>query len=78
MNNMMELVAVAQAPSHLPEGMVVWVSSDSQYVRKGIFEWIHRWNRNWRKNSKKQGVSNAVLWRELDASIARPLPVEFT
>jgi ribonuclease HI len=58
--------------------MVVWVSSDSQYVRKGILEWIRKWKRNGWRNSKKQGVANATLWRELDAEIARHRHVAFT
>jgi ribonuclease HI len=77
-NNTMEHRAVAEALAYLPPGMVVWVSSDSQYFRKGVLEWIHKWKRNGWKNSKKQGVANAVLWRELNAAIARHSRVDFT
>jgi hypothetical protein len=56
--------------------VVVWVSSDSQYVRLGITQWIQNRKRNGWKNSKKKGVANATLWRELDAAIARMGRVE--
>jgi hypothetical protein len=42
-NNAMELRAVIEALSLLPEGMVVWISTDSAYVKKGITEWMGSW-----------------------------------
>jgi ribonuclease HI len=48
----------------------VELTTDSQYVRKGITEWIHNWKRNnWRTAAKKP-VKNAELWRQLDEQIA--------
>jgi ribonuclease HI len=64
-NNTMELRAGTEALRYVAANMVVWVTTDSQYVRKGVLEWMPKWKRNGWKNSKKQGVANAVLWREL-------------
>jgi ribonuclease HI len=56
-NNMIELRPAVQELKHLPANMNVWVTTDSQYVRKGVLEWMPKWKRNGWKNSKKQGVS---------------------
>ncbi len=40
--------------------------TDSQYVQKGISEWIHSWKRRGWKTAAKQPVKNEDLWRELD------------
>ena len=40
--------------------------TDSEYVRKGITEWIFNWKRNGWRTSTKKPVKNADLWRELD------------
>jgi ribonuclease HI len=58
--------------------MVVWVSSNSNYVRQGITNWIHKWKRNGWKIAKKGGAANATLWRELDSAVARQRRLEFT
>ena len=42
------------------------VHTDSQYVQKGISEWIHNWKRRGWKTANKEPVKNADLWRELD------------
>jgi hypothetical protein len=73
----MELAAAIAALSFLPLGMIVPVSSDSQYVRESVLEWLRKWKQNGWKNSKKQGVSNATLWRSLDSDFARHQRVEF-
>jgi hypothetical protein len=57
--------------------MVVWVTTDSQYVHEGVLDWMPKWKRNGWKNSKKQGVANAVLWCELDTAIGQHARVEF-
>jgi ribonuclease HI len=74
----MELRAVLGTLNFLPSGMVVLVSSDSQYVRLGMTQWIHNRNRNGWKKAKKWRVANATLWQELDTAIARHRHVEFT
>jgi ribonuclease HI len=64
-NNRMELQAAISALNTLKEPCVVDLYTDSQYVQKGITEWINGWVRNGWKNSKKEPVKNADLWQEL-------------
>jgi ribonuclease HI len=77
-NNAMEISPVIAGLTFLPPNMVVWLSTDSQYVQKGINEWMPKWKRNGRKNSKKAGVANKSLWISLDAAIGRHRRVEFS
>jgi ribonuclease HI len=66
-NNRMELTAVIQALACLKRTCDVVVYTDSEYVRKGITEWIINWKqRGWRTADKKP-VKNADLWQQLDA-----------
>ncbi|MDX1692850.1 MAG: ribonuclease HI [Ketobacteraceae bacterium] len=66
-NNRMELMAAIQGLKALKRHCKVDLTTDSQYVRKGITEWIHGWKRkNW-KNASRKPVKNADLWQELDA-----------
>jgi len=70
-NNRMELKAVIMALEELTRPATVRITTDSQYVKKGITEWIHNWKRNgWRTAAKKQ-VKNSDLWRELDHLVAQ-------
>lgn len=69
-NNRMELMAVIQSLANIPRGAKVRLHSDSQYVLKGIKEWIHGWKRNGWKTADKNPVKNAELWRQLDALTA--------
>jgi ribonuclease HI len=64
-NNRMELQAAISALNTLKEPCSVDLYTDSQYVQKGITEWINGWVRNGWKNSKKEPVKNADLWQEL-------------
>lgn len=66
-NNRMELMAVIEALRVLKRPVVAAVHTDSQYVQKGITEWIHGWKRRGWKTAGKQPVKNEDLWRELDA-----------
>jgi len=68
-NNRMELLAVIQALSALKSACQVEVTTDSQYVKKGITEWISQWKRNGWKNSQKQPVKNVDLWQQLDEKV---------
>jgi ribonuclease HI len=77
-NNVMELSAVIACLNYLPSGMVIWPSTDSQYVQKGINECMPKWKRNGWRNSKKAGVANKSLWLALEAAIARHRCIEFT
>jgi ribonuclease HI len=65
-NNRMELTAVIEALSALKRPSRVVVHTDSQYVQKGITEWISAWKaRGWR-TAAKEPVKNADLWQRLD------------
>ena len=65
-NNKMELTAVIRALEALERPSKVRVYTDSQYVQKGIKEWIHGWKRNGWKTAAKEPVKNKALWIELD------------
>jgi ribonuclease HI len=68
-NNRMELTAVIQALSTLKKRCNIIVYTDSEYVRKGITEWITGWKkRGWRTADGKP-VKNEDLWRELEAQV---------
>ena len=65
-NNRMEMTAVIRALEQLKKPSHVRVHTDSQYVQKGISEWMAGWKRrNWRTADGK-AVKNQDLWRELD------------
>jgi len=65
-NNRMELTAVIEALKALKRPCHVMLYLDSQYVRKGIMEWIHGWKaKGWRTADKKP-VKNVELWQALD------------
>ena len=66
-NNRMELMAVIEALQSLKQPSYVMVYADSQYVLKGINEWLVNWKkRNWRTSDNKP-VKNVDLWQRLDA-----------
>ncbi|MCG9078428.1 ribonuclease HI [Laribacter hongkongensis] len=70
-NNRMELQAVIEALRCLKRPCDIDIYTDSQYVQKGISEWITGWKaRGWRTASKTP-VKNADLWQMLDAEVAR-------
>lgn len=70
-NNRMELTAVIRALAMLNRSVNVRVHTDSQYVQKGISEWIHGWKKRGWKTADKQPVKNEDLWRALDEEAAR-------
>jgi ribonuclease HI len=70
-NNRMELMAVIEALSALTRPCDVILHTDSQYVQKGISEWIHGWKMRGWKTAAKEPVKNADLWQALDAAQAR-------
>ena len=67
----MELKAVIEALNLLTRPCEVVVHTDSQYVQKGISEWIHGWKARGWKTASKEPVKNVDLWQELDAAQAR-------
>lgn len=69
-NNRMELTAVIEALTALKRPCAVTLYLDSEYVRKGITEWISGWKaRGWR-TAAKQPVKNVELWQRLDALVS--------
>lgn len=70
-NNRMELTAVIRALEAMKRPVRARIHTDSQYVQKGISEWIHGWKRNGWKTADKKPVKNADLWQTLDGLAAR-------
>ena len=73
-NNRMELQAVIEGLSALKRPCYLELFTDSEYVRKGLSEWMAGWKRNgWqrREKGKLKPVANAELWQQLDALIAK-------
>lgn len=69
-NNRMELTAVIEALAALKRPCRITLYLDSEYVRKGITEWISGWKaRGWR-TAAKQPVKNVDLWQRLDALVS--------
>jgi len=66
-NNRMEMTAVVEALSALKQPSEVVLTTDSQYVRKGITEWIQNWKKNGWKTAAKKDVKNADLWQQIDS-----------
>lgn len=68
-NNRMELMAAIKALEALTENCHINLYTDSQYVKKGVTEWLESWKKNnWRTSAKKP-VKNVDLWQQLDALI---------
>ncbi|MDR3448700.1 MAG: ribonuclease HI [Alphaproteobacteria bacterium] len=75
-NNRMEMMAAIQALESLTRPSAVKLYTDSQYVQKGISEWLPGWVRRGWKTADKQPVKNADLWQRLDAA-RKPHKVDF-
>ncbi|PKM42608.1 MAG: ribonuclease HI [Gammaproteobacteria bacterium HGW-Gammaproteobacteria-1] len=70
-NNRMELTAAIMALEELKRGCRVRLTTDSQYVMKGITEWLPNWRRRGWKTADKKPVKNADLWQRLDEACKR-------
>ncbi len=70
-NNRMELLAPIVALNCLHEPCEVDITTDSQYVKNGINQWIHNWRKNGWKTAAKKPVKNADLWQQLDDAVNR-------
>lgn len=70
-NNRMELTAVIKALQTLKTGCVISLTTDSQYVHKGVTIWLNSWRNNGWKNSAKNKVKNIDLWEELIEAMQR-------
>ena len=64
-NNKMELMAPIKAIQEVKEQQPIEIYTDSQYVKLGITDWIHKWIKNNWQTSKKEPVKNKELWMEL-------------
>lgn len=67
-NNRMELLAAIMALESLKYPCVVHLTTDSNYLRLGITDWIHNWQRRGWLNSNKEPVKNIDLWQRLLAA----------
>ena len=67
-NNRMELMAAIQALEKLNRECRVILTTDSEYVRKGITEWLGNWKKRGWKTASKQPVKNQDLWQRLDSA----------
>ena len=65
-NNQMEMQAALEALKYLKdENEVIELYTDSNYLRQGITEWIHKWKKNNWKTAAKKPVANRDLWIEI-------------
>lgn len=70
-NNRMELLAVIEGLRTLKRPCRVVIHTDSQYVMKGMTEWLANWKRRGWLTADKKPVKNAELWQALDEQVAR-------
>jgi ribonuclease HI len=70
-NNRMELMAAIRALETLKRPCRVRVTTDSNYVRQGIAEWLPRWRSNGWRTAARKPVKNVDLWQRLDHAAAR-------
>lgn len=70
-NNRMELTAAIHALEALKRPCRVTLTTDSQYLRKGITEWLADWKRRGWKTSARKPVKNVDLWQRLEAAVSR-------
>ena len=69
-NNRMELMAVIAALEALKRPSRVRITTDSQYVKRGVTEWLAGWKRNGWRTASREPVKNRDLWERLDKAIA--------
>ena len=75
-NNRMELTAAIRGLEKLKRPCQVVLTTDSQYVRKGITEWMENWKKNnWRTSARKP-VKNADLWKQLE-ELSKPHTIDW-
>ena len=65
-NNRMEITAAIKGLEALKEPCEVVITTDSEYVRKGITEWLPKWKSNGWRTAAKKPVKNTDLWQKLD------------
>ncbi len=70
-NNQMELQAAIEGLRALKSSCSVELTTDSEYLRKGITQWIHQWQKNGWRNSQRKAVKNKTYWQALLVEVAR-------
>lgn len=70
-NNRMELLAAIEGLNALQEPCEVVLTTDSEYLRKGITEWLDGWKRRGWRTAAKAPVKNVDLWQRLDEAVVR-------
>ena len=70
-NNKMELIAAIETLKALKKYTEICIITDSNYVKKGITEWLPSWKKNNWKTSSKKEVKNRKLWEELEELVNR-------
>ncbi len=77
-NNRMELQAAIEALKNIDSSDRITIVTDSEYVLKGITEWIHGWKRRGWRTAAKKPVLNQDLWQQLDALNSAAVRWEYT
>ena len=70
-NNRMELMAAIEGLAALTRPMQIMLTTDSQYVRQGITQWIEGWKHNGWKTAQKKAVKNQDLWQALELALGQ-------
>ena len=70
-NNRMELMAVIAALEALKRPACIQITTDSQYVKRGVGEWMPRWKRNGWLTADRKPVKNRDLWERLDLALGQ-------
>jgi len=70
-NNRMELLAAIKGLEALKRPCAVRLTTDSQYVKNGLTEWLPNWKQRGWKTAAKKPVKNADLWQRLEAAVDR-------
>ena len=70
-NNIMEITAVIEALKSLTRPCSIVLTTDSNYVKDGITEWIHNWKKKGWKTANKKPVKNKGFWLHLDSEVQR-------
>lgn len=70
-NNRMELTAAIEGLRALKESCAVTIVTDSEYVKKGITEWMVKWKQNGWRTANRKDVKNVDLWQQLDEQVQK-------
>lgn len=76
-NNRMELMAVIMALTTLKRPCNIAITTDSQYVKNGVNQWLSRWKANGWRTSDRKPVKNQDLWEDLDQAMIKHPHIEW-